>query len=195
MTLETVNHFGGVDLKYVGGYQGYTYQQVSDFDGVDRDPFADERRRPVDCTIFPTIEAFYHEDKEYFSNELNLISTGDGPFQWIVGLYQYHEQVNQFQGIRAPLQPELANPRASAPSAANGFNPPAGAPNPESNLQNAGALLEADAYAVFSQVDYQLTDTWKTTIGARYTEDEKAADEYRTRVVFLGNPALPFSFY
>ena len=38
-TLETVNHFGGVDLKYVGGYQGYTYQQVSDFDGVDRDPF------------------------------------------------------------------------------------------------------------------------------------------------------------
>ena len=48
---------------------------------------------------------------------------------------------------------------------------------------------------MFSQVDYQLTDTWKTTVGVRYTEDEKVADEYRTRVVFLGNPALPFSFY
>jgi iron complex outermembrane receptor protein len=194
-TLETVNHFGGVDLKYVGGYQGYTYQQVSDFDGIDRDPFTVTNAGGQSLQIFPTIEAFYHEDKEYYSNELNLISTGDGPFQWIVGLYQYHEQVNQFQGIRAPLQPQLANPRASAPNAGNGFNPPAGAPNPESNLQKAGALLEADAYAVFSQVDYQLTDTWKTTFGVRYTEDEKVADEYRTRVVFLGNPALPFSFY
>jgi iron complex outermembrane receptor protein len=194
VTLETVNHFSGVDLKYVGGYQGYTYQQISDFDGVDRDPFV----RTVGAnsiTIFPTVEAFYMEDKEYYSNEINLISTGEGPFQWIVGLYQYHEQVNQNQGIRAPLQPELQNPRASAPSAANGFNPPAGPEHPDRNLQIAGALLEADAQAVFSQVDWQFSETWKTTIGARYTEDKKEADEYRTRVVFLGNPALPFSFY
>jgi iron complex outermembrane recepter protein len=194
VTLETVNHFGGVDLKYVGGYQGYTYSQISDFDGVDRDPFV----RTVGAqsiTIFPTIEAFYMEDKEYYSNEINLISTGEGPFQWIVGLYQYHEQVNQNQGIRAPLQPELSNPRNTAPSAGNGFNPPPGPEHPDRNLQIAGALLEAEAQAVFSQIDYQLSETWKTTIGARYTEDKKEADEYRTRVVFLGNPALPFSFY
>jgi len=188
VTLETVNHFGGVDLKYVGGYQGYTYQQVSDFDGIDRDPFT-VTNAAGSITIFPTIEAFYHEDKEYYSNELNLISTGDGPFQWIVGLYQYHEQVNQFQGIRVPLQPQLANPRTAF------TNPAPGAPNPNHNLQNAGALLEADAYAAFTQVDYQLTDTWKTTVGLRYTEDEKVADEYRQRVVFFGNPAVPFSFY
>ena len=193
-TLETVNHFSGVDLKYVGGYQGYTYQQISDFDGIDRDPFV----RTVGAnsiTIFPTIEAFYMEDKQYYSNELNLISTGEGPFQWIVGLYQYHEQVNQNQGIRAPLQPELQNPRAAPPSLANGFNPPPGPEHPDHNLQIAGALLEADAAAVFSQVDWQFTQTWKTTVGLRYTEDKKEADEYRTRVVFLGNPALPFSFY
>jgi iron complex outermembrane recepter protein len=184
-----------VDLKYVGGYQGYTYQQVSDFDGIDRDPFTVTNGLGQSITIFPTIEAFYHEDKEYFSNELNLISTGEGPFQWIVGLYQYHEQVNQFQGIRAPLQPHLANPRVGPPNAGNGFNPLPGPANPENILQNAGALLEADAYAVFSQVDYQLSPTWKTTVGLRYTEDEKVADEYRQRVVFLGNPAVPFSFY
>src|SRR4030095_15733766 len=80
-TLETVNHFSGVDLKYVGGYQAYTYTQISDFDGVDRDPFV----RTVGAnsiTIFPTIEAFYMEDKEYYSNEINLISTKEGPFQW-----------------------------------------------------------------------------------------------------------------
>jgi iron complex outermembrane receptor protein len=194
ITLETVNHFGGVDLKYVGGYQGYTYQQISDFDGVDRDPFV----RTVGAnsiTIFPTVEAFYKEDKEYYSNEINLISTGEGALQWIVGLYQYHEQVNQNQGIRAPLQPELDTPRAGPPSAANGFNPPAGPAHVDRNLQIAGALLEAEARAVFGQVDYQLSETWKTTIGARYTEDEKEADEFRQRVVFFGNPAVPFAFY
>jgi iron complex outermembrane receptor protein len=195
VTLETVNHFGGVDLKYVGGYQGYTYQQVSDFDGIDRDPFNVTNGAGQSITVFPTIEAFYHEDKEYYSNEINLISTGEGAFQWIVGLYQYHEQVNQFQGIRAPLQPHLANPRLGPPNAGNGFNPPPGPANPNHDLQNAGALLEADAHAVFGQVDWQFSDTWKTTVGLRYTEDEKVADEYRTRVVFLGNPALPFSFY
>jgi iron complex outermembrane receptor protein len=195
VTLETVNHFGGVDLKYVGGYQGYTYRQVSDFDGVDRDPFAVTNGAGQSITVFPTVEAFYMEDKEYFSNEINLISTGEGSFQWILGLYQYHEQVNQNQGIRAPLQPELLTPRAGPPNAGNGFNPPAGPDNPESNLQIAGALLEADAHAVFGQIDWQFSENWKTTIGARYTEDEKEADEYRTRVVFLGNPALPFSFY
>jgi iron complex outermembrane receptor protein len=187
-TLETVNHFGGVDLKYVGGYQGYTYTQISDFDGVDRDPFV----RTVGAnsiTIYPTIEGFYMEDKEYYSNEVNLISTGEGSFQWIVGLYQYHEQVNQNQGIRAPLQPELQFPHAGV------ISPVVGPEHADHNLQIAGALLEADAQAVFGQVDWQLTETWKTTIGARYTEDKKEADEYRQRVVFLGNPALPFSFY
>jgi iron complex outermembrane receptor protein len=194
-TLELIWHTGFADVKYVGGYQGYTYQQVSDFDGIDRDPFNVTNGGGQSITIFPTIEAFYHEDKEYYSNEINLISTGEGAFQWIVGLYQYHEQVNQFQGIRAPLQPHLANPRLGPPNAGNGFNPPPGPANPNHDLQNAGALLEADAHAVFGQVDWQFSDNWKTTIGARYTEDEKAADEYRTRVVFLGNPALPFSFY
>ena len=98
------------------------------------------------------------EDKEYYSNEINLISTSDGPFQWIVGLYQYHEQVNQFQGIRAPLQPELANPRAAPPARTASTRRPVRRIR-DRNLQIAGALLEADAYAVFSQIDYQLTDT------------------------------------
>ena len=35
-TLEFIAHFGWADLKYVGGYQGYTYTQVSDFDTIQR---------------------------------------------------------------------------------------------------------------------------------------------------------------
>ena len=179
-TLELIWHTGFADVKYVGGYQGYTYTQESDFDGTSRvDPYtvpvARTAQEPRTFTIFPQVRAFYQEDKEYYSNEVNLISTHDGPFQWILGLYQYHEQVYQFAGVNAPNQPQLDNPRAAAPSVANGGNPPAGPPNPDRILQNAGAWLDADAHAAFGQIDYSFSDHWKMTIGARYTEDRKDA--------------------
>ena len=118
LTLETdLATSAGADLKYVGGYQGYTYQQDSDFDGVAPRSVrtGDERRRAPVRSRSSRGRGVLQEDKEYYSNEINLISTGEGPFQWILGLYQYHEQVNQNQGIRAPLQPELQNPRAARP--------------------------------------------------------------------------------
>jgi iron complex outermembrane receptor protein len=197
-TLELIWHTGFADVKYVGGYQGYTYTQESDFDGTSRvDPYtvtvgAGAGARTF--TIFPQVRAFYQEDKEYYSNEVNLISTHDGPFQWILGLYQYHEQVYQFAGVNAPNQPQLDNPRAAAPSVANGGNPPAGPPNPDRILQNAGAWLDADAHAAFGQIDYSFSDHWKMTIGARYTEDRKDAEEFRTRALY-GFPGVSFAFY
>jgi iron complex outermembrane receptor protein len=223
-TLELIWHTGFADVKYVGGYQGYTYQQVSDFDTVARGPytvrvggipnpavpgtFFPGAGQPAVYTIQPNVQAFYLEDKEYYSNEINLISNNDGPFQWIFGLYQYHEQVYQPSGVRVPLQAELENPHISATSATLG---PA---NPNRDLQNAGAYLDADARAVFAQIDYNLTDHWKLTLGGRYTEDNKDADEFRTRVLYgfatripqnpAGTPpnpvagfwaAIPFAFY
>jgi iron complex outermembrane receptor protein len=197
-TLEMIWHAGFADVKYVGGYQGYTYTQESDFDGTSRtDPYTVTVGAGVGArtfTIFPQVRAFYQEDKEYYSNEINLISTHDGPLQWILGLYQYHEQVYQFAGVNAPNQPQLDNPRAAAPSAANGFNPPAGPPNPDRILQNAGAWLDADAHAAFGQIDYSFSDHWKMTIGARYTEDRKDAEEFRTRALY-GFPGVTFAFY
>lgn len=186
--LELIGRLDWADLKFLGGYGASTYSQVSDYDTIQRGPYSTVAGG-VPFTIYPQIEAFYMEDKEYYSNELNLISTGDGPLQWIVGLYQYHEQVNQNQGVRVPLQTQLSTPRMAA-------NTPTvlGPPNPDRNLQIAGALLDADARAVFGQIDYNFSPTWKTTIGLRYTEDSKDADEYRTRVLY-GFPGVPYAFY
>jgi iron complex outermembrane recepter protein len=198
-TLELIGHLGWADLKYVGGYQGYTYSQVSDFDGIDRDPFTTTPPTgsafvpAVTFTIVPQVEAFYMEDKEYYSNEINLISTHDGPLQWILGLYQYHEQVNQNQGVRVPGQSQLANPRVAAPTPAVPL-PPLGPPNPNHDLQVAGAFLDADARAIFGQIDYSFSEAWRATIGLRYTEDQKDAEEYRTRVLY-GVAGVPFAFY
>ena len=213
-TLELIWHTGFADVKYVGGYQGYTYTQESDFDGTSREaPYTvlvgggttagGLVLPPTPFTIAPQVRAFYQEDKEYYSNEINLISTHDGPFQWILGLYQYHEQVYQFAGVNAPNQPQLDQPRLSATATAAQLGPA----NPDRVLQNAGAYLDADAHAVFGQIDYSFSDNWKMTLGARYTEDKKDADEFRTRALygfatripagpFIGLwTGLPFAFY
>jgi iron complex outermembrane receptor protein len=187
-TLELIGHLGWADLKYVGGYQGFTYSQVSDYDTISRGPYS-TIAGGVPFTIFPQIESFYMEDKEYYSNELNLISTGDGPLQWIVGVYQYHEQVNQNQGIRVPLQTQLATPRFAA-TTPTVFGPP----NPDHNLQISGAFMDSDARAIFGQIDYHFAPSWKTTIGVRYTQDTKDAQEYRTRVLY-GMAGVPYAFY
>jgi iron complex outermembrane recepter protein len=193
-TLELIWHTGFADVKYIGGYQGYTYTQESDFDGTSRtDPYTVTVGSGAGArtfTIFPQVRAFYQEDKEYYSNEVNLISTHDGPFQWILGLYQYHEQVYQFVGVNAPNQPELDQPRLSATSGPTALGPP----NPDRILQNAGAWLDADAHAAFGQIDYSFSDHWKMTVGARYTEDQKDAHEFRTRALY-GFPGVGFAFY
>lgn len=179
-TVELIGHLDFADVKYVGGWQDYHYDQVSDFDNTDRvsyryNPTASPTTlRPVLSTI---LEGFYTEEKEYYSHEINLISTNDGPVQWIGGLYYYWENVFQFLGYRSPLQTELDNPAIAA------FSTVRGSPNPERNLSYAGVDLDASSTAAFGQIDWAFAQDWKATLGLRYTKDKKDAVEFRTRVI------------
>ena len=86
ITGNVVFHLPGADLRWVGGWQTFRYAQIGDYDNSSRE-FYDytppNGLNPV--RIFTSTESNYVEDKEYYSNELNLTSTGDGPWQWLVG--------------------------------------------------------------------------------------------------------------
>ncbi|MCO1334779.1 TonB-dependent receptor [Microbulbifer sp. OS29] len=82
-----------------------------------------------------------------YSHELQLQSTGDGPLQWITGLFYFHETTDLNGYFLASLdnatfwkQPERT----------------------------------VEASAVFAQATYSLTDTLHLTLGGRYTEDQKS---------------------
>ncbi|MDO8377819.1 TonB-dependent receptor [Phenylobacterium sp.] len=174
-------HLDGMDLKYVGGFQHYRYALQSDFDGTAIKsytiPLNPGLTSPSACNptyvalgicrplvARPNVVSLYQENKEWFSHELNLASTNDGPLQWIVGAYLYNEKYKQPFEITLPDQAELATPSAAAA-------------NPRRIIYYTDQAMEAWSQAAFGQIDWRFTETLKLTAGLRYTADKKKGVE------------------
>jgi iron complex outermembrane receptor protein len=126
------------------------------------------------------------DNREEYSHEINITSTGDGPFQYILGAYLFH--ANQDQRLNIIAVDEPGNNIITVP----GSN----APNPsadESVIYHYNSILETTSWALYGQVDYAFSDELKATIGLRYSRDKKKGYEENTYVYWLvtGIPALP----
>jgi iron complex outermembrane receptor protein len=190
------HHFPGMDLKYTGGYQQYTYQtiQSSETFGQQTDVLSFEEPSlanptcaaagPRCLTINPEVVTNYIQNDAWYSHEITLASTDHGPLQWIGGLYYYNEKFSNPVYANMPGQSEVATPfdllsiEAGAPQLA--------AANPNRNLYYSNYHITSESKAVFGQVDYKLTDTIKLTGGLRYTADSKEGDEEYRLVTFGG---------
>lgn len=152
----------GVQIKYVGGYSQYHYRSLSDSDGSPRGvwTYAPTFSPQFTVQVYP-VTGIYDEFKKWDSHELNLISTGDGPLQWIVGAYYYHEQFTNFIASISD-QPQLKLV----------------AGNPEGYFSRQAGVNTGRSYAAFAQIDYAFNDQWKLTLGLRYNRDDKSGSEY-----------------
>jgi iron complex outermembrane recepter protein len=201
--LDVTWDLGGATLKYLGGYQEYVYETGTDLDGTSRTgtinvPFPaglaqlsadlDGAAGPLTPYVFasPAFTAtgvsvdgagFYQESQRWWSNEINLSSNGDGPVQWIVGLYQYDQTYDQPQGIRVFGDNSLRTPEG-------------GPANPDGNFLYVDGHLETQSYAGFGQIDWSLNDAWTLTLGARYTQDKKQGWDAARYVARLPNTAI-----
>ncbi|HEX7947083.1 MAG TPA: TonB-dependent receptor plug domain-containing protein, partial [Phenylobacterium sp.] len=89
-TINATLHLDTFDVKYIGGNTYYDYRLQTDLDGTSRQaPMAlpGVTAQPY----FPRQNNQYEEEVWWFSNELNFTSTGKGPVQWLLGLYQFRE--------------------------------------------------------------------------------------------------------
>jgi iron complex outermembrane receptor protein len=188
-TLQANLHLGFADLKYIGGYDNYVYSLDTDADGTDRTQYTyapSTGAKPV--TIFTQEHTLYQEDKHFFSNELNLVSTGDGPFQYVLGFYDYHEHYNQPVSIGSNIpQPQLQHPISLATLAP-------GAPDPSGTPFAYNSADGGQSNALFGQVDWSVDPQFKVEAGLRYTKDQKSSDE-QIREIFwdptFGGAATP----
>ncbi len=193
------------DIKYIGGYTFYDYKLTSDGDGTPIDSITynaiASRSVAGPCalagtqqlvgfptstltsvglgacitgttsrTIFPDVINTYKESRSLFSNEINLISTMDGPLQWIVGAYQYQENSKQPGQVQTLPNEPLAN---------SYFNLATGTfiANPNRTLQHFSNTSLFNAYGIYGQADYELSDQLKFTLGLRYSKDLKESEE------------------
>ena len=94
-------HADAFDLKYITGGTKYNYNLTGDQDGTGVSSYStcytNTAANVPACLAtgaglqtYPTKYAFhYREDEKWWSHELNMISTGDGPFQYVLGAYYF----------------------------------------------------------------------------------------------------------
>jgi iron complex outermembrane receptor protein len=167
-------HMGGADLSYIGGYYQYNLTLLNDADNTSRQsyPFA----LPGGSTVAVSSENVYHyaEYHHYYTNELNLTSTGGGPFQWIVGVYDFNEHLYEPFALSDQGQTQLLQPVFTV----NSFAPLAislggGAPNPGLDYVTETGRLHTQSDAAYGQIDWKFVDHFKLTAGLRYSSDRK----------------------
>jgi iron complex outermembrane receptor protein len=201
LATNVTYHFPSVDLTYLGGYQKFNYvlnftnYADSGITSYQTNGAANAALSPASpgflcavnavvvgsvplsgCTqplrIFGSPDTTYFQEKDaFYSHEIDLTSTGAGPFQWIAGLYYYHEHYDQpvSAGV-LPAQTQLAHPFYL--NFTNGALTPAPA-NPMSAVSVSDTLLTYTSWAAFAHADYAFNEQWKAHAGIRYTDDHK----------------------
>ncbi|WP_262695666.1 TonB-dependent receptor [Kordiimonas aquimaris] len=137
--------FESVTLKAITGYVESSYDSLTD----------------QDYSPLPLAELRLQETSEAFSQEIQLLSNNDGPFNWILGGFYFHEDAtrqSQFFGSRYDII-------AAGASAATGLNIPSGF--------DVGGDITSESYAFFYQATYEVNDRLALTGGIRYTNDTK----------------------
>ncbi len=185
--LEMVYEAPGFDIKYLGGYIYYNYVLTDDQDAT---PVTSITYNSLDFgapvpigtpgsaarTIYPSQTLHYNENRAFFSNEVNFISTHEGPLQWIAGIYAYQE--NFKQPVTTYYKDE---PLASAPGilALNAAYAPIGlaAANPERIFSFTNNIGNNNSYGAYAQGDWEINDQFKATVGIRYSIDNKHIQE------------------
>ena len=124
--------------------------------------------------LFPTFTAFTFEDEqtETLNQELRLVSTGDGPFNWIVGAF-YNR--NEYDALSSEFTP--------------GYGEFAGFRTDLDDLE----YFEADRTkltetAFFGEIGYEISDRWNVTFGLRLY-DYKFEEANETIFPYFEDPA------
>ena len=189
-------HFDGADLKYIGGYDNYHYTLIADQDATAIEgftlpvaPFFGALGVPTGvaltpcsvspgCTgvqVRPQYSSTYQENKHWISHELNLSSSGEGALQWLAGAYYYKEGYEQPVFTTLASQTQLAS--SGIVNAGAAVNPKGVSADNLLRPYDDRPELHDESYAGFGQIDWKFADTWKTTLGIRYSHDHKYGTE------------------
>jgi len=145
-SLEITADLGFAELTSATGYS--TYDEVGQRDQTDLLISLE-----YSYEAFPAFAAFTREDQDddIFNQELRLVSTGDGPLNWIVGGFYNKLNVD-------------AQSREFTP----GYSEYLGGGRPDNLEYFSVNQTKLEERAIFGEIGYDITDRWQITVGARY---------------------------
>lgn len=177
---QFVFHADKFDVKYIAGGVHYHYILTGP-NGPDQQ--ANTLQAPISSYTLPNglvihpLSSFkYEEDNSFFSHEINVISTGDSPLQWVGGLYYFRQNYTQPVSSADTDQAQLNAP-LGLPSVFCAQTGSVCAPPTQGRWFDNRPKITAISYAAFGQIDWKFAPTWKTTLGLRYSHDEKSGSE------------------
>ncbi len=120
--------------------------------------------------LFPAFASFTREkdDDEFINQEVRLVSTSDGPLNWIVGGYYNKAKTSGFSKEFTPGYSEYAVDVL-------GFDAFGLTGHPGDLEYFSTSRQELTETAFFGEVGYDLTDRWTVTVGGRYYDYELKA--------------------
>jgi outer membrane receptor protein involved in Fe transport len=135
--------------------------------------------------LFPSFTAYTLEleEDETWSQELRLVSTGDGPFTWIVGGFYRDQSIEATSREFTPFFDQFLVDNLGGEAL-----------RPDSLEYIAVQDDALEESALFGELSYQITDAWQVTVGARwytYDYDTKLAVDLPLLYTVFPDPDLP----
>nr|WP_241735875.1 TonB-dependent receptor [Caulobacter sp. RHG1] len=128
-----------------------------------RQSFSRKEYNDWDSTRYYESDVYFYNDIDVFSQELRLTSKGDGPFTWLVGAH-YADEAND-GGFYTQF-------RSVA------------------NLVNTAYQQDVEAFGLFSNFKYALTDRFSLIGGLRYEDEDRTLKSSGTTQAGQTVPAL-----
>ncbi|HEV2531212.1 TonB-dependent receptor [Phenylobacterium sp.] len=183
-------HAPGFDVKYITGGVSYYYLLTGSVPNGTRQAPVDSFTAGV--TQFFPLESFnYQEHNSFWSHELNLVSTNEGPLQWITGAYYFKQHYTQPVYTQEDLRQvgwSQVPPFGVCLSGAGATVTPVGCvPGTDRRFDNRPSVSD-ESWATYGQLNYKVFDTLTLTGGLRYSHDRKYGQE-QVRLLCFGLPA------
>jgi iron complex outermembrane receptor protein len=156
VTVRYVNDASYGSWTVLGGWRKVELDWLEDLDGLKPfgfPPVTPPFPQPYGWVLKNRDETA--EDAEQYSLEVRLASPADARVFWVAGLYFFTESVERTESFLT---------RFSLLAAAGGD---------VTFVQD----VDSDSYAAFGQVTYPFTDSFSTSLGLRYTVDDKEAHQ------------------